>query len=172
MKLTEKQERFCQEFVVDLNGTQAAIRAGYSPKTANRIASQLLSKLDIQERIAELQKEVAKEVKFSAVDAYREMVRHLTYDVKDFFRLEEKPIVAGGEVIGSRQEVVLVDYDKLDGTLIQEICQTANGIRIKLPCRQKALEMIGRKNGIFIDKKELTGKDGFPIIINPPIKNS
>lgn len=53
-KLTDKQEVFCQEYIIDLNATQSAIRAGYSAKTANRIASQLLSKLDIQEKIAEL----------------------------------------------------------------------------------------------------------------------
>ena len=56
-KLKDKREAFCQEYLVDLNGTQATIRAGYSEKTANRIASQLLSKLDIQERIAELMQE-------------------------------------------------------------------------------------------------------------------
>ena len=54
MALTDKQEMFCREYLIDLNATQAAIRAGYSAKTANRIAAQNLSKLDIQNRIAEL----------------------------------------------------------------------------------------------------------------------
>lgn len=49
---TEKQQLFIKEFLVDLNATQAAIRAGYSKKTANRIASENLSKPDIQEAIA------------------------------------------------------------------------------------------------------------------------
>lgn len=52
--LNEKQKMFCNEYIVDFNGTQAAIRAGYSKKTANRIASENLSKLDIQEYIKEL----------------------------------------------------------------------------------------------------------------------
>lgn len=56
MKLTAKQTRFVQEYMVDLNATQAAIRAGYSKKTANRIASENLSKLDIQIAIQEAQK--------------------------------------------------------------------------------------------------------------------
>lgn len=56
MKLTAKQTRFVQEYLVDLNATQAAIRAGYSKKTANRIASENLSKLDIQIAIQEAQK--------------------------------------------------------------------------------------------------------------------
>lgn len=54
-KLTNKQEQFCQEYLIDLNGTQAAIRAGYSERTARQIADQNLSKLDIQLRLRELQ---------------------------------------------------------------------------------------------------------------------
>ena len=55
MKLENNQhERFCQEYLVDLNGTKAAERAEYSKKTARSKASQLLTKVNIQDRIAEL----------------------------------------------------------------------------------------------------------------------
>ncbi len=54
MALTDRQEMFCREYLIDLNATQAAIRAGYSAKTANRTASENLSKPDSQSRIAEL----------------------------------------------------------------------------------------------------------------------
>lgn len=57
MKLTDKQEKFCQEYLLSLNATQAAIKAGYSEETANRIGSQNLSKVDIQNRLQELKKE-------------------------------------------------------------------------------------------------------------------
>lgn len=50
----KKHERFCTEYIKDMNATQAAIRTGYSNKTANRIASQLMSKLDIKTRVKEL----------------------------------------------------------------------------------------------------------------------
>ena len=63
--LTEKQKRFCNEYLIDLNGTQAAIRAGYSEKTANRIASENLSKPDIQNYIKELQEGIRKRNKIS-----------------------------------------------------------------------------------------------------------
>ena len=53
--ITPKQQRFCEEYVIDLNGTQAAIRAGYSAKTANEQSSQLLAKLHIQDCIKGLQ---------------------------------------------------------------------------------------------------------------------
>ena len=52
-KLTEKQQRFVDEYLIDLNATQAAIRAGYSVKTANEQGSQNLAKLSIQQAIAE-----------------------------------------------------------------------------------------------------------------------
>jgi phage terminase small subunit len=55
-ELTPKQQRFCEEYVVDCNGTQAAIRAGYSEKTAVEQASRLLINVKVGERINELQK--------------------------------------------------------------------------------------------------------------------
>ncbi len=56
-KLTEKQQRFVDEYLIDLNGTQAAIRAGYSAKTANEQASRLLAKANIKTYIdAQLEK--------------------------------------------------------------------------------------------------------------------
>ena len=57
-KLTDKQQRFCEEYVIDLNGTQAAIRSGYSSKTARSISNENLTKPDIREYISELQKEI------------------------------------------------------------------------------------------------------------------
>ena len=56
-KMTEKQKRFCDEYLIDLNATQAAIRAGYSKKTANRIGTENLSKLVIKAYIEERMKE-------------------------------------------------------------------------------------------------------------------
>lgn len=64
--LTAKQARFCEEYLVDLNGTQAAIRAGYSKKTANRMASENLSKPDIQLYIKELMEEQSKRTELTA----------------------------------------------------------------------------------------------------------
>jgi len=65
-KLTAKQERFCQEYIIDCNGTQAAIRASYSEKTAGVIACEHLKKPKIQARIAELQERMAKVAGLSA----------------------------------------------------------------------------------------------------------
>lgn len=61
-KLTPKQERFCREYVVDLNATQAAIRAGFSAKTANEQGARMLAKVSIQAFIGELQAEVSQKL--------------------------------------------------------------------------------------------------------------
>ncbi len=55
MSLTPKQARFVEEYLIDLNATQAAIRAGYSAKTANEQGAQLLAKLSIRQAVAEAQ---------------------------------------------------------------------------------------------------------------------
>ena len=65
-KLTPKQERFVEEYLIDLNGTQAAIRAGYSPKTAQEQASALLSKLIIQEAVKAGREAKAKDARVDA----------------------------------------------------------------------------------------------------------
>ena len=66
MTLTEKQKAFCREYVVDLNATRAAIRAGYSQKTARQIATENLSKPAIQEAIRVLQDERAERTQVDA----------------------------------------------------------------------------------------------------------
>jgi len=65
-KLTERQKMFCKEYIVDLNATQACIRAGYSEKTAKQIGSENLSKPYLQEEIARLMKSREERVKLTA----------------------------------------------------------------------------------------------------------
>lgn len=65
-KLTPKQEAFCAEYLIDLNATQAAIRAGYSAKTADRIGAQLLGKTWVAERVQSLKQERAKAAQITA----------------------------------------------------------------------------------------------------------
>ena len=72
--LNEKQKQFCEEYIIDLNGTQAAIRAGYSAKTANEQAAQLLAKLSVQEYICELKNKRSERVKYSQDELMRDIL--------------------------------------------------------------------------------------------------
>lgn len=76
--MTEKQKRFCEEYLIDLNATQAAIRAGYSEKTANRIASENLTKPDIQKA---LQK--ASESRSKRTEITQDMVLRRWWDISE-----------------------------------------------------------------------------------------
>jgi len=66
VSLTAKQEMFCKEYLIDLNATQAAIRAGYSEKTAHSIGHENLSKPEIQERLVELNTQRIERVEYNA----------------------------------------------------------------------------------------------------------
>jgi len=72
IKLTDKQERFCYEYCIDFNATQAAIRAGYSEKTAYSIGIENLKKPEIEKRISELQADLAKTSGISALRVLKE----------------------------------------------------------------------------------------------------
>ena len=74
-KLTDKQELFAREFIKDLNATQAAIRAGYSEKTARAIGCENLPKPDIQQRISELNHERMERVQIDADYVLRQAVK-------------------------------------------------------------------------------------------------
>lgn len=71
--LTDKQEMFCREYVIDLNSAAAARRAGYSEKTANRLGSRLLSNVDIQRRVSELQAERAERCEITADEVVKKL---------------------------------------------------------------------------------------------------
>lgn len=82
MALNNKQLRFCQEYVVDSNATQAAIRAGYSKKTAYEIGSQNLRKVEIQKKISELQAKLSAKAEISAEKVINEFAKLAFWDGK------------------------------------------------------------------------------------------
>jgi phage terminase small subunit len=90
--LTDKQEKFCQEYLIDLNGTQAAIRAGYSNATAKEIASENLTKPHIIERLRELNKKIEERTEIS-----QEWVRKRFKEISDRCMTAEPVMIYNGE---------------------------------------------------------------------------
>ena len=84
-KLTQKQKRFCDEYLIDLNGTQASIRSGYSEKTAKEIGSQHLTKLHIQEYIAEKQKEIQDRTNITLDTVVKELAKIALFDIRKIY---------------------------------------------------------------------------------------
>lgn len=72
-KLTDKQKRFCEEYLIDLNATQAALRAGYSKRTAYSIGDENLKKPEIQNYLSELMKKRSERTGIKADDVINEL---------------------------------------------------------------------------------------------------
>ncbi len=79
-KLTPKQARFVEEYLIDLNATQAAIRAGYSAKTANEQGAQLLAKLSIRQAVAEAQTIRSKRTEITQDEVIQGLKREATLE--------------------------------------------------------------------------------------------
>ncbi|EMX5243964.1 terminase small subunit [Klebsiella aerogenes] len=140
MALTDKQEMFCREYLIDLNATQAAIRAGYSAKTANRTASENLSKPDIQSRIAELKAQRNDLVGINATYVLNRLVEIDQMDVLDILTStgELKPITQWPKV----WRTTLSGLDVIE--MAVEGNTTALLKKIKWPDKVKNLELIGK----------------------------
>lgn len=142
-KLTAKQQRFCDEYLIDLNATQAAIRAGYSPHYANTNASKLLQittiKDFLQKRMAEKEKEL--------IADQDEVLKYLT-------------AVMRGQSVA---EIVVVEGTG-DG------CSEARAIQ-KAPDekeRLKAAELLGKRYGLYTDKVE-ADVDMSPLVLKDDV---
>lgn len=140
MLVKEKQKRFCEEYLVDCNATQAAIRAGYSEKTARAIGQRLLTNVDIKKYIdQQLQK-----LKNEKIADAQEVLEYLT----SVMRGEQKEQVA-----------------LLTGEGVQKLVQKD----ISAKDRIKAAELIGKRYGLFTEKLELQGETTIQIVDDIPI---
>ncbi len=90
--MNDRQRRFGREYVIDQNGTQAAIRAGYSPKTATAMASRLLTNVKVRAYIAELMAPAVKATELSVERVLREMTRLAFYDMTAVLELKDGKI--------------------------------------------------------------------------------
>ena len=151
--LTPKQQRFVEEYLIDLNATQAAIRSGYSEKTANEQGSRLLANVSISEAIAEAQNKRTKQTEIDAAYVLRRLVEIDQMDVLDIMddQMKIRPVNEWPKVW--RQYVVnLENLELSDG----EGCFK----KIKWPDKVKNLELLGKhvSVGAFKDKIEHSGQ--------------
>jgi len=156
-KLTPKQKRFVDEYLIDLNATQAAIRAGYSKKNADKIGWELLGKTRIKAAIDKAIKAREERTKVTQDKVVKELAKLAFSNMKEF--AEWGP-----------DGIRFIESEELDdeaAACVAEIAQvnTKNGTNTKFKLHDKkgALELLGRHLGMFVDKHELTGKDGGPV---------
>lgn len=148
-KLTQKQKKFVEEYLIDLNATQAAIRAGYSPDTAANIGCENLIKPNIKEAI---DKEMAERSKRTGVNADR-VVRELA----------KIAFSKASDVIDFRDATLKADASEDDLAIVQSVkVKTFSSEKgdseereIKLADKIRALELLGRHLGIYEDKSKV-----------------
>ena len=131
-KLTEKQKKFVDEYLIDLNATQAAMRAGYSEKTARSIGQRLLTNVDIQKYMQKEQKELQERTSIRQEDVLRELATIGFAKITDFVG------IYNGYVIPK---------DKIGA--VASIEAGKDGVKIRLNSKLDALEKIGRHLGMF-----------------------
>ena len=110
-KLTDKQKKFCEEYLIDLNGTQAAIRAGYSEKTANEQSGRLLVNVSIQKYISELMKMQSQRTGITADKVLKELEKVAFTDAEITGKEKIKALEILGKHLGMFSEKVDIDAD-------------------------------------------------------------
>ena len=156
--LTDKQKRFVDEYLVDLNATQAAIRAGYSEKTAYRIGAELLQKTSVSGHITKRMKDREKRTEITQDRVLKEIADIAFDDIRNYLRFYTDE---NGDV-----RTVIKDSDTIDNTKnISEVsCGKDGAFKFKLYCKDNALNMLGKHLGMFTDKVEHSGKIEMPTI--------
>lgn len=144
-KLTEKQQRFVDEYLIDLNATQAAIRAGYSAKTACEQGARLLANVKVQGTIAEHMAERSKRTGVNQDRIVRELAKiafvNLTDIVDEEGRIRSN---ATDEDLSCLESIKYKESSSDTGDSVER--------EVKIASKLKALELLGKHVGMWNDK--------------------
>jgi phage terminase small subunit len=164
-ELTPKQARFVEEFLVDFNATQAAVRAGYSRKTARQVGAENLSKPVISAEIKRRTIETGKRLEATRERVLDELVRLAFSDIKNvakWGRVEVKQIDSEtGEAAVATIDLDLIPSDEIPKDVsraISEIRKTRDGLVIKMHNKLPALEKLARHLGLDTPDEDDTPK--------------
>ncbi|WP_010094391.1 terminase small subunit [Ornithinibacillus scapharcae] len=162
MKLTEKQKRFVEEYLIDLNATQAAIRAGYSKKNADKIGPELLGKTRVTEAIEIAKKKRSKRTEITQDRVLNELAKVGFANITDFLSFSTAKTIVGYDdnepIVDYAHVVQMKDSDEIDGAVISEVQLKDGQLKFKLHDKMKALQDMGRHLGMFTDKVEHSGE--------------
>jgi phage terminase small subunit len=144
-KLTPKQQRFIEEYVVDFNSCQAAIRAGYSKQSARAVACETLTKPYIKKALQEKMDELTAKSQDKIVSVLQRLYETINADITNFVDDEGC-------------------YDpsnpKFNGKLVNSIRKGRSGTTVTLCSKDKALELLGRYLSMWQDKIDITTQGG------------
>lgn len=152
---TNKQEMFIKEYLIDLNATQAAIRSGYSGKTASQQGERLLRNVKVSAAIQEAMNKRSNKLEITAERVLQEIARLAFYDPRNFFDDDGriKPISELDDntamALGGIETLHKIIGDDKDGMAVIT--------KIKLVDKGQNLERLGRHLKLFTDKVEHSG---------------
>lgn len=154
-KMTPKQAQFVKEYAVDLNATQAAIRAGFSEKSAHHIGAQLLAKTHIKSAILEVRKERSDATGINAAWLLKRLADEATADVADLYDDEGNLLPVKDWPLIWRQGLVAgidIEVISADGVEIGKVK------KLRVSDRVKRLELIGKHIGVRAFEETLNVK--------------
>ena len=153
--LTDKQRAFVQEYLIDLNATQAAIRAGYSMKNADKIASQLLGKTRISQAIAEALERRAERTEITADMVLKQYKRLAFFDIRKLY--DESGNL---KPVNEWDDDTAAAVSGIETTAIQGRDDIPQVVRkVKLTDRRAALADIGKHLGMFTERPAVAPDD-------------
>ena len=164
--LNDRQKRFCQEYIIDYNATQAAIRAGYSAKTAEATASRLLRNVNLKPYIDHLKTKQQKRTEITADRVLEELAKMAFYNSQDFtddegrlLSIHEMPRELTACITSIKQRTILSGEDRPD------ILETEYKVADKI----KSVELLGKYLKMFSDRVIYEAPEGisFNMSITP-----
>lgn len=161
-KLTAKQKRFIEEYLIDLNATQAAIRAGYSPNTAKDIGCENLAKPNIKSEIDKAIAERSRRTGINQDRVLRELAKIAFVNPSDVINLNQATVKSN-----AKED----DLAVIAGVKVKEIpgeYGTATEREVKLYDKIRALDLLGKHLGMFKDRIEVNGDMGVKIVDDIP----
>lgn len=182
-KLTEKQRLFVEEYLIDLNATQAALRAGYSSKTAYSMGNENLKKPQIKAAIERRMKVRENRTEITQDMVIQELAKIAFADSSAFAKVVSKPVKAKQvnpetgepEIVEIEQQFVeIAETDDLSPdqrAAISGIKETKFGIAVESYDKTRALELLGKHLNIFTEKVEHTGDQTITVQLEGDLKD-
>lgn len=170
--MTPKQQRFREEYQIDLNATQAAIRAGFSAKTAYSAGQRLLKHVEVAAAIAKDMNARAERVEISAERVLRELALIGFANMQDYMRIgsEGDPWLDFSDLTREQAaaitEMTVEDFKDGRGDDARDVRR----VKFKLADKRSALVDLGKHLGMFKERVEHTGKDGGAIEFEQKVK--
>jgi len=161
VKLTPKQQRFADEWLIDMNGTAAAIRAGYSVKSAEVTASKLLRNPKVRAYIDERMAEHSRRTGVTQERIIRELARIAFLDPTKLVNMDTAELLDDASE-DDRAAIAAIKVKTISGDM--EMVER----EVRFADKIKALELLGKRFGMWIDKQQVDVQGAVQIIDDVP----